>query len=71
MFFSNSQTRTTKVSCSNMSNPIAFVDKVNTSREVDNETMAGVNSRFAEVTEDDILRMQDIKFPTIQRKLRN
>ena len=30
MFFSNSQTRTTKVSCNNMSNPIAFVDKVNT-----------------------------------------
>ena len=34
-----------------------------TSREVDNETMAGVNSRFAEVTENDILRMQDITIP--------
>ena len=33
---------------------------MSTSREVDNETMAGVNSRFAEVTENDILRMQDI-----------
>ena len=41
------------------------------SREVDNETMAGVNSRFAEVTENEILRMQDIKFRTMQRKLRN
>ena len=29
---------------------------MSTSREVDNETMAGVNSRFAEVTEDDILQ---------------
>ena len=35
------------------------------------EAMAGVNSRFAEVTENDILRMQDIKFLMIQRKLRN
>ena len=34
---------------------------MSTSREVDNETMVGVNSRFAEVTENDILRMQDIR----------
>ena len=33
--------------------------------------LAGVNSRFAEATENHILRMQDIKFLTIQRKLRN
>ena len=32
---------------------------MSTSRKVDNETMAGVNSRFAEMTEDDILRIQD------------
>ena len=32
----------------------------NASWEVDNETMAGVNSCFAEVTENDILRMQNI-----------
>ena len=30
---------------------------------MDNETMAGVNSRFAEETENDILRMQDIVIP--------
>ena len=30
---------------------------------MDNETTAGVNSRFAEVTENDILRMQDITIP--------
>ena len=36
---------------------------MSTSREVDNETMVGVNSRFAEVTEDDILRMQDNAIP--------
>ena len=29
------------------------------SSRADNEKMAGVNSRFAEVAEDDILRMQD------------
>ena len=32
-------------------------------REVDNETMTGVNSCFAEVTEGDILRMQDNAIP--------
>ena len=32
-----------------------------TSRVVDNETVVGGNSRFAEVSEDDILRMQDNK----------
>ena len=32
---------------------------------------AGVNSRFAEVTENDIPRMQDTKFLMMQRKLRN
>ena len=32
---------------------------MSTSPEVDNETIAGVNSRFADVTVDDILRMQD------------
>ena len=31
--------------------------------------LAGINSHFAKVTENDILRMQDIKFLTIQRKL--
>ena len=36
---------------------------MSTSQEVDNETMAGVNSRFAEVTENDNLRMQDITIP--------
>ena len=30
--------------------------------------MAGVNSRFAEVTENDILRMQDITIPNDTRK---
>ena len=34
---------------------------MSTSQEVDNETMASVNSCFAEVTENDILRMQDTK----------
>ena len=41
---------------------------MSTSREVDNETMAGVNSRFVEVTENDILRMQDITIPNDTRK---
>ena len=45
---------------------------MSTSREVDNETMggrpAGVNSRFAEVTENDILRMQDITLPNDKKK---
>ena len=36
---------------------------MSTSREVDNETMARVNSGFAEVTENDILRMQDLTVP--------
>ena len=38
------------------------MDIVHASWEVYNETMAtaGINSRFAEVTENDILRMQDI-----------
>ena len=44
---------------------------MSTSQEVDNETMAGVNFHFAEVTENDILWTQDIKFLMIQRKLRN
>ena len=39
-----------------------------TSREVDNETMAGVNSCFAEVTENDILRVQDITIPNDKKK---
>ena len=39
-----------------------------TSREVDNETMAGVNFRFAEVTEDNILRMQDNAIPNNTKK---
>ena len=38
------------------------------SREVDNKTMAGVNSRFAEVTENDILRIQDITIPYDTKK---
>ena len=41
---------------------------MSTSREVDNETMAGVNSRFAEVTENDILQMQDITIPNDTKK---
>ena len=41
---------------------------MSTSWEVDNETMAGVNSRFAEVTENDILRMQDITIPNNTKK---
>ena len=41
---------------------------MSTSREVDNETMTGVNSRFAEVTENDILRMQDIAIPNDTKK---
>ena len=32
---------------------------------------AGINSHFAEVTENDILRTQDITTLAIQRKLRN
>ena len=40
---------------------------MSTFRKVDNETMAGVNSRFAEVTENDILRMQDITIPNDTR----
>ena len=30
--------------------------------------MAGINSRFAEVTENDIMRMQDITVPNDTRK---
>ena len=41
---------------------------MSTSREVDNDTMAGVNSHFAEVTENDILRMQDITIPNDTKK---
>ena len=41
---------------------------MSTSRKVDNETMAGVNFRFAEVTEDDILRMQDNAIPNNTKK---
>ena len=36
---------------------------MSTSREVDNETMAGVNSRFTEVTENDIFPFQDFTIP--------
>ena len=39
-----------------------------TSREVDNETMADVNSRFAEVTENDISQMQDMTTPNDTNK---
>ena len=39
-----------------------------TSWDVDNETVAGVNSRFTEVTESDILRMQDITIPNDTKK---
>ena len=39
-----------------------------TSREVDNETVVGVNSHFAEVTENDILRVQDITIPNDTKK---
>ena len=35
---------------------------------MDNEAMAGINSRFAEVTENDILRMQDITIPNDTKK---
>ena len=41
---------------------------MSTSREVDNETMAGVNSRFAEVTWNDILQMQDKAIPNNTKK---
>ena len=41
---------------------------MSTSREVDNETMAGVNSRFSEVTESGNLRMQDITIPKETKK---
>ena len=41
---------------------------MSTSREVDTETMAGVNSLFAKVTENDILRMQDITIPKDTKK---
>ena len=44
---------------------------MSTSWEVDNETMAAVNSRFAEVTENDILRMQDITIPNDTKKATN
>ena len=41
---------------------------MSTSRDVDNETVASVNSRFTEVTENDILRMQDITIPNDTKK---
>ena len=41
---------------------------MSTSREVANEIVAGVNSGFAEVTENDILRMQDITIPNDTKK---
>ena len=41
---------------------------MSTSRKVDNETMAGVNSRFVEVTEDNILQMQDNAIPNNTKK---
>ena len=40
---------------------------MSTSR-VDNETMAGVNSRFGRSAENDILRMQDITIPNDTKK---
>ena len=42
--------------------------QLSTSREEDNETMAGVNSCFAKVTENDILQMQDITIPVDTKK---
>ena len=42
---------------------------MSTSLEVDNETMAGVNSRFAEVTENNILRMQNFTIPNDTKKV--
>ena len=47
---------------------MVYANGISTSREVDNETMAGVNSRFVEVTENDILRMQDITIPNDTKK---
>ena len=44
---------------------------MSTSWEVDNETMAAVNSRFAEVYENDILRMQNIRIPNGTKKATN
>ena len=41
---------------------------MSTSREVANEIVVGVNSGFAEVTENDILRMQDITIPDDTKK---
>ena len=41
---------------------------MSTSREVGNETMADVNSHFGEVTEDNILRMQDNAIPNNTKK---
>ena len=41
---------------------------MSTSREVDNETMAGVNSRCAEVTDNDILRIKDIAISNNTKK---
>ena len=41
---------------------------MSTSWEVDNESMAGVNSCFAKVTENDILRMQNITIPNDIKK---
>ena len=45
------------------SNLIGSLSLTSGQREVDNETMASVNSRFAEVTKNDILGMQDITIP--------
>ena len=39
-----------------------------TSREVDNETIAGVNSCFVEVTENNILQMQENTIPNDTKK---
>ena len=36
--------------------------------EVNNETMVGVNCRFPEVTENDVLRMQDDAIPNNTKK---
>ena len=41
---------------------------MSTTREEHNETMAGVNSRYAEVAEDEILRMQNNAIPNNTKK---
>ena len=41
---------------------------MSTSRGVDNETKAGINSHFAKVIEDEILQMQDNAIPNNAKK---